>query len=225
MRLEQWMETTSDWKENLCVMDDPKRWKGDFREKIIRRLDAVLHQTYPESNHWTLRNLEDGLCLGNKELFWGDLADCEIHFLDLLFELLPRRKELEVAKKDRWEIIPIDKRKQLVDAIICLQKIEKWTLDDESMELIQMRILHPRLYRILRNILELSDMNWSALYEANFKDSDLLEVEENLKTVKKILSSYEPADTNIIESQAQFDALIDRVIEDRSLKKHDSSEQ
>lgn len=61
-------------------------------------------------------------------------------------------------------------------------------------------------------------MNWPDLYKADFKDSDLLEVEEKLKIVKKILSSYEPtepADTDIIESQEQIYALIEQVIKER----------
>lgn len=228
MKLEQWIETTSDWKENLPVISNPSKWKRGFRDKIIIRLDAVLHQTYPEDSNWSLTNPEDRLDWGNcdkMELFWGDLMDCEIHFLDLLFEILPHRKELESAKRDRWEKFSVDERRQLVDAIISLKKVEKWRLDDESIELIQMRILHPRFYRILKYILELSDMNWPALYEADFSDSDLLEVEEKLVIIKKILSSYEPADTDIIEHEEQFGALIKQVIVERSLKGRDFLEQ
>ena len=244
MKLEQWIETTSDWKDNLCVMTNPNRWKRDFREKIIIRLNAVLHQVYPEDSHWFISNPEDASFWENwdskiensihdyvrgekksiryywneEELFWGDLVDCELHFLNLLFEVLPNRKELELAKRDKWEKFPVDKRKQLIDAIIDLHKIKKWRLDDESVELIKMRILCPRFYRILKYILELSNMNWPDLYKADFKDSDLLEVEEKLKIVKKILSSYEPtepADTDIIESQEQIYALIEQVIKER----------
>lgn len=228
MKLEQWIETTSDWNENLCVMDDPKGWKYDFRDKIIKRLDAVLHQTYPKSNSWVLSNPEYRLEWGNwykKELFWGDLTDCEIHFLDLLFDVLPHRKELESAKRDRWEEFPVDKRRQLIDAIIDLKEIEKWRLDEESIEEIQMRILRPRFYRILRYISELLDMNWPVLYEADFSDSDLLKVEEKLVMIKKILSSYEPVDTDIITSEKQIYAFIEEALKERGLIGQDSSAQ
>ena len=62
MMLNQWIETTADWKENLIVMGDINLWKKDFRNKITNRLSAVLSKCYPEKNKWDRRiPVDDGL--------------------------------------------------------------------------------------------------------------------------------------------------------------------
>lgn len=216
MKLNDWIRTTQEYKNAAVTFAADKErehnWNRDFRKKLVLRLDVVLQKIYPYTTYREkgpsmeyyearYRPLHEGTGEINfeeeesttKVLFWGDLSDDEIKFLDLILEIIPDREKFELALRDQWEKFDYDDRLRLLEAICSIIPIDRWELDDEDFENIEHRLLHPLVYRCRQYISELNNMSWEdqIKFENKEDEIELKKAERELGKIRKFFSKYE----------------------------------
>lgn len=118
-----------------------------------------------------------------------------------LFTVDSEKNYYTVLKNDNWEEIPEKKRRTLLKAIKNMLKLSKWNKDEESLMLLEIKILEPRRYRMftkLGNIERYLAENWELFIECvELKEWNTWE-KQIVTLEKRIKNKYEKHLDNIV---------------------------